>query len=151
MPESSLIVPVVVPTGSLHFATIGPDGIVQDVIDVLLAQPEVTSEVLGGLDGVGWGLQKIRIEKSGRQWEEEDLEKLGDGQSRLLCLFGRTADLLPSDVPQAYWIPSCPYPPCSTPLRLPKIPQPGTSLLFLSHPTCTRQPCDSYLSTLRSP
>ena len=79
MPESSLIVPVVVPTGSLHFATIKPDGIVQDVIDALLAQPEVTSEVLGGLNDEGWALQNIRIEKSGRQWEEEDLEKLGDG------------------------------------------------------------------------
>jgi len=81
MPESSLIVPVVVPTGSLHFATIRPDGIVQDVIDALLAQPEVTSEVLGGLEDAGWALLKIRVEKSGRQWEEEDLENLGDGQS----------------------------------------------------------------------
>jgi len=81
MPESSLIVPVVVPTGSLHFATIKPDGIVQDVINALLVQPEVTSEVLGDLDGADWALLKIRVEKSGRQWEEEDLEKLGDGQS----------------------------------------------------------------------
>ena len=79
MPESSLIVPVVVSTGSLHFATIKPDGTVQDVIDALLTQPEVTSEVLGGLDDAGWALQKIRIEKSGRRWEEENLEKLGDG------------------------------------------------------------------------
>jgi len=79
MPEGSLIVPVVVPTGSLHFATISTDGTVQGVIDALLAQPEVTSEVLGGLDDAGWALQKIRIEKSGRQWEEEDLEKFGDG------------------------------------------------------------------------
>lgn len=79
MPESSLIVPVVVPTGSLHFATVKPDGIVQDVIDALLAQPEAAAEVLGGLDDAGWALQKIRIEKSGRQWEEEDLERLGDG------------------------------------------------------------------------
>lgn len=79
MPEGSLFVPVVVPTGSLHFATIKPDGIVQDVIDALLAQPEVTSEVLGDLGDTGWTLQKIRIEESGRPWEEEDLEKLGDG------------------------------------------------------------------------
>ena len=79
MPESSLIVPVVVPTGSLHFATIKPDGTVQDAINALLAQPEVISEVLVGLDDAGWALQKIRIEKSGRQWEEENLEGLGDG------------------------------------------------------------------------
>jgi len=79
MSESSLIVPVVVPTGSLHFATIKPDGTVQDVIDTLLTQPEVTAEVLGNLDDAGWALQRIRIEKNGRQWEEEDLEKLGDG------------------------------------------------------------------------
>ena len=94
MSESSLIVPVVVPTGSLHFATVKPDGTVQDVIDSLLAQPEVTSEVLDGLDGAGWALQKIRIEKSGRQWEEEDLENLGDGQSYSLCLLGRMTEPL---------------------------------------------------------
>jgi hypothetical protein len=94
MPESSLIVPVVVPTGSLHFATINPDGTVKDVIDALLAQPGVAAEVLGGLDGAGWALQKIRIEKSGRQWEEEDLERLGDGQSYPLCSLGRTTEPL---------------------------------------------------------
>ena len=93
MPEGSLIVPVVVPTGSLHFATIKPDGIVQDVIDALLAQPEVALEVLGGLDGTDWALLKIRVEKSGRQWEEEDLEKLGDGQSRPRLLESTTEPL----------------------------------------------------------
>jgi len=94
MPESSLIVPVAVPTGSLHFATIKPDGIVQDVVDALLAQSEVTSEVLDGLDDAGWALQKIRIEKSGRQWEEEDLESLSDGQSYSSWLLGRTTESL---------------------------------------------------------
>jgi hypothetical protein len=82
MPDNPLIVPVVVPTGSLHFATVQPDASAQDVINALLAQPEVTTEVLGGLDDAGWALQKIRIERSGKQWEEEDLEKLGDGKSR---------------------------------------------------------------------
>lgn len=86
MPESSLIVPVVIPTGSLHFATIQPGGTVQDVIDALLAQPEVTSEVLSGLDDTGWALQRIRIGKSGKQWEENDLENLGDGELSSLCL-----------------------------------------------------------------
>jgi len=84
MPSSSLIVPVVVPTGSLHFATIQPDGTVQDVIGALLAQPEVISEILGDLDDSGWALQEIRVEKNGRQWEEKDLEKLGDGTPRHL-------------------------------------------------------------------
>ena len=82
MSDKPLIVPVVVPTGSLHFATVQLDATVQDVIDALLAQPEVATEVLGGLDNAGWALQKIRIERNGRQWEEEDLEKLGDGKSR---------------------------------------------------------------------
>ena len=79
MSESSLIVPVLVPT--LHFTTIHPDGTVQHVIDALLVQPEVTSGVLGDLHDTGWALQKIRNEKSGRQWEEGDLEELGDGMS----------------------------------------------------------------------
>ena len=95
MPENSLIVPVVVPTGSLHFATIPPDGTVQDVINALLVQQDITSEVLGGFDDTGWALQKIRIEKSGRQWEEEDLERLGDGKFPPLCvLSGRTSSWL---------------------------------------------------------
>jgi len=94
MPESSLIVPVVVPTGSLHFATIKPDGIVQDIVDALLAQSEVTSEVLGGLYDAGWALQKICIEKSGRQWEEEDLERLSDCKSYFSWLLGRMTEPL---------------------------------------------------------
>lgn len=94
MPESSLIVPVVVPTGSLHFATIHPDGTVQHVIDALLAQPEIASEILDGLDEAGWALQKIRIEKSGRQWEEEDLEKLSDGKSHSVFYSQYTTDPL---------------------------------------------------------
>jgi diaphanous 1 len=94
MPESSLIVPVVVPIGSLHFATIRPSGTVQDVVDALLVQPGITSELLGGLDDTGWALQKIRIEQTGRQWEEGDLENLGDGKSHPLCSLGRTTEPL---------------------------------------------------------
>ena len=94
MPESSLIVPVVVPTGSLHFATIHPDGTASHVIDALLAQPDVASEILDGLDDAGWALQKIRIEKSGRQWEEEDLEKLNDGKLQLLFFSQHTTEPL---------------------------------------------------------
>lgn len=92
MSESSLIVPVVVPTGSLYFATIHPDETVHHVIGALLAQPEVTSEVLGDLDDTDWALQKIRIEKSGRQWEERDLENLGDGKLLSSCFLRYTTE-----------------------------------------------------------
>ena len=75
----SLIVPVVLPAGSLHFATISPHGTVQDVVEYLVADDEVTSEVLGDLQPFGWALQKIRREHNGRQWEEHELEALGNG------------------------------------------------------------------------
>ena len=80
MPEDTLIVPVAIPSGSLHFATILSDGTAQDLIDALLAIPEVESEVLGDLQPHGWALQKIRRERSARQWEEKELEALGDGE-----------------------------------------------------------------------
>jgi hypothetical protein len=79
MSDTSLIVPIVIPTGSLHFAAIKPNGVIQDVINVLTQLEEVVSEVLGGLKADGWAVQKIRKENNGRQWEEEDLEALGDG------------------------------------------------------------------------
>ncbi len=79
MSSNSLIVPVAVPSGSLHFATIDSDGTVEDVIRFLLINGEGTSEVLGDLEEYGWTLQRIRREHSGRQWEEEDLEELGNG------------------------------------------------------------------------
>lgn len=81
MPDNSLIIPIVVPTGSLHFAAINPDGVVQDVINALIQLDEVVSEVLGDLVADNWALQQIRREFNGRQWEEEELEALGDGVS----------------------------------------------------------------------
>ncbi|KAI0776213.1 FH2-domain-containing protein [Trametes elegans] len=74
-----LIVPTVVPGGSLHFATVPADGTVQDVLDTLVANAEVTAEVLGDLGPYGWAVQRIRKEHSGRQWEEDELELLGNG------------------------------------------------------------------------
>ena len=79
MPNDPLIVPTVVPGGSLHFATITAEGTVQDVLDALVSNKEVTEEVLGDLEPYGWAVQRIRREHSGRQWEEEELEALGNG------------------------------------------------------------------------
>ncbi|KAJ6583786.1 hypothetical protein B0H10DRAFT_2168123 [Mycena sp. CBHHK59/15] len=79
MPINSLIVPTILPTGSLRFADVGQNATAQDVIDTLLALDGVRSEVLGDLEDQGWALQKIRAEQSGRPWEESELEALGDG------------------------------------------------------------------------
>ena len=75
-----LIVPIILTTGSLHFAEVQEDSIAQDVINTLIASEEVRNEVLGDLDDRGWALQKIRVQDSGRLWEEGELEALGDGK-----------------------------------------------------------------------
>lgn len=80
MSAKSLIVPIVLTTGSLRFAEVQEDAVAQDVINSLFAETEeVRAEVNGDLDDHGWALQKIRAEHNGRSWEEEDLEALGDG------------------------------------------------------------------------
>ncbi|KZT71430.1 FH2-domain-containing protein [Daedalea quercina L-15889] len=79
MPDDALIVPTVLPSGSLHFATVGASATVQDVTDTLLQDQEVSREILGDLEDFGWALQSIRAERNGRQWSEEDLEGLGNG------------------------------------------------------------------------
>lgn len=79
MTDDTLIVPVVVPSGSLHFATISSTGTVQDVQDHLITDEDITSEILGDLEPYGWAMQRIRSEHNGRQWEEEELEALGNG------------------------------------------------------------------------
>lgn len=81
MPPNSLIVPTILPTGSLHFAEVDPNATAQDVINTLIALEGVKPEILGDLEDQGWALQKIRAEQSGRPWEEAELEALGDGQS----------------------------------------------------------------------
>ena len=83
MAEQSLIVPVVLPSNSLHFATVPSQGTAQDVVEVLIANAEVRSEILGNLQSSRWALQKIRREHNGRQWEEEELEALGTGEYRV--------------------------------------------------------------------
>jgi diaphanous 1 len=80
MPDIPLIVPTALTNGSLRFAEVPPDGTVQDVINVLTALDDVRLEILGGLDARGWALQRIRAEASGRQWQEHELNALGDSQ-----------------------------------------------------------------------
>jgi diaphanous 1 len=79
MPVDSLIVPVLLPNGSLHFADITPESTVQDVQARLVCSNEVRREVLGELQSDLWRMQRIRKENVGRVWEEDELESLGDG------------------------------------------------------------------------
>ena len=89
-----LIVPTILPTGSLHFASIAHNGTVFDVISRLGSVDEVTHDILGELEPAGWAVQRIRPEQDGRQWEERDLEALGDGvsavYSAILTIYTRT-------------------------------------------------------------
>jgi hypothetical protein len=79
MPDDTLIVPTILPSGSLHFASVQHDSTIKDVISSLSALDEVKSDVLGDLFPCGWAIQLIRKELPGRQWEEDELESLGDG------------------------------------------------------------------------
>jgi hypothetical protein len=78
---NTLIVPTLLPTGSLQFAEIPEDGQAQDVIDALLKIDGLKEEVLGDLKQSGWALQRIRTERRGRPREEEELMALEDGLS----------------------------------------------------------------------
>ena len=79
MPDDTLIVPTVLPSGSLYFASVRQDGTVGDVINSLLVLDEVKSDILGDLPPRGWAIQLVRKASPGRQWEEDELESLGDG------------------------------------------------------------------------
>ena len=79
MSDDILIVPTVLPSGSLHFASVRHDGTVGDVINSLSALDKVKSDVLGDLPPCGWAIQLIRKESPARQCEEDELESLGDG------------------------------------------------------------------------
>lgn len=94
MPDDLLIVPTILCSGSLHFASVSHGAIVQDVIDSLVALEEVQTDVLGDLQSQGWAIQRIRKEHNGRTWEEEELEALGDGES--CCWFTLRLGLLRS-------------------------------------------------------
>ncbi|CAK5262775.1 unnamed protein product [Mycena citricolor] len=81
MPAQSLIVPTILPTGTLHFAEVEHSATAQDVINALLLVADLKSEILGDVEegDAGWALQTIRVERPGRPWEEVELEALGDG------------------------------------------------------------------------
>lgn len=81
MADGSLIVPVLTNT-SLQFATIRPDGVVQDLLDALTALDEVHNDILGDLPSQQWAIQNIRNHRCGRPWEEEELEALEQGANR---------------------------------------------------------------------
>ncbi len=80
MPEDTLIVPTLLPSGTIHFAEVSQQGSAQHVIDSIMASGEVTKGTLGSLEDRGWALQRIRREKHGRTWEQDELEALGDGK-----------------------------------------------------------------------
>ena len=85
MSGSALIVPVLIPNGALQFSTIPLEGTAQDVIASLIQLEEVKKDVLADLICDAWALQRIRRERSGRPWEEDELEALGDGEYHVRC------------------------------------------------------------------
>lgn len=87
MSENPLIVPTVLPSGTLHFVTIAHAGTVEDVLENLSANAEATAEILGDLEPYGWALQKVRKYADGKQWEEDELEALGNGMCTVVMLF----------------------------------------------------------------
>ena len=89
MPDDILIVPTVSPSGSLHFASVQQHGTVADVIHALSDLDEVKSDILGDLRPRGWTVQLIRKEAPGRQWEEAELESLGDGMCLSMSILPR--------------------------------------------------------------
>jgi diaphanous 1 len=80
MSDDSLIVPTLLPTGSLHFAAVKTDSVVQHVLDALANLEEVRDDILGDWQCDHWAMQKIRKETPGRQWDERELERLSDGE-----------------------------------------------------------------------
>jgi len=81
MSEESLIVPVQVPSGTLHFAPVKSTATAREVIAALRANAELRAEVLDDLPDGGWALQRIRKHERGRTWERDELDALGDGPS----------------------------------------------------------------------
>jgi hypothetical protein len=92
--DEPLIVPILLPTGSLHFASVKHSGTVQDVIDALGSIDEVRQDILGDLQSASWALQLIRNEPHGRQWEEAELESLGDGAQSTGYLTDLVSDIM---------------------------------------------------------
>ncbi|EIW76318.1 hypothetical protein CONPUDRAFT_139713 [Coniophora puteana RWD-64-598 SS2] len=91
MSSDPLIVPALLPSGSLQYATLSAGATAQDVISALGGQRDVRDDVLGDLALHKWAVQQVRKQQSGRQWEEHELEVLGDG---LLAPTDKIAPLL---------------------------------------------------------
>lgn len=88
-PKPPLVAPILLPTNTIQFAAIRPDGTAQDVINVLMKNGEVKEEVLGDLeagyvDAGGWALQRVVKYDPGKPWEEDELERLQDGELGLV-------------------------------------------------------------------
>lgn len=79
MSGGALIVPVLTPSGTIHFASVTQAATANDVISALLEIGEVQDEILGGLGDSGWDLQKVTKERMGRAWEDSELDSLGHG------------------------------------------------------------------------
>lgn len=84
MTEQTTIAPILLSSGSLHFASITSKSTVQDVIDSLKVLEDVCEEVLGDWRYDEWALQKIRKEPLGRLWEDSELETLSIGKAELV-------------------------------------------------------------------
>lgn len=81
MADDTLIVPVLIPSGTLQFSTLMTSATLQDLLDDLTANGEITTQILGDLQPYGWAIQQVRKEHAGRQWEEDALEALGNGKN----------------------------------------------------------------------
>lgn len=75
-----LVIPVLSPSGTLHFTSVDGNASIEQVIVALLQTTDVSRQVLGALDDNGWALQRIRRVPVGRIWQEEELEGLKDGE-----------------------------------------------------------------------
>jgi hypothetical protein len=75
-----LVIPILSPSGTLHFTSVDSNASIDQVIVALLQTTIVSREVLGGLDDNGWALQRIRRWSADRIWQQEELETLKDGE-----------------------------------------------------------------------
>lgn len=80
MADDQLIVPIEIPSGNLQFATISHNGTIHELLDSLTGNVETVGQIIGDLPPYGFAIQQIRKEHNGRQWEEEELESLGNGE-----------------------------------------------------------------------
>lgn len=79
--EAMLVVPILSPSGQVHFVSLSKNATVSDAIEALKTADGIVDEVLGDLDdgGYGWALQRVQREETNRNWEEEELEALDEG------------------------------------------------------------------------